>query len=143
PARQTSHDGAASGPEPRAGRAGPIDRPRGAPVVRVAGPPGPEQPSMPRLNVLFVVSECVPFAKTGGLADVAGALPLALAARGHDVRVVLPRYRVAKKHPATRLPAPFSVPVGTEQAWGAVYEARVGRSDARFYLLERDVLFDR
>ena len=36
---------------------------------------------MPRLKVLFVVSECVPFAKTGGLADVAGALPIALSAQ--------------------------------------------------------------
>ncbi|WP_420854394.1 glycogen synthase [Sorangium cellulosum] len=53
---------------------------------------------MPRLKILFVVSECVPFAKTGGLADVAGALPIALAAAGHDVRVVMPAYRVAKRY---------------------------------------------
>ncbi len=98
---------------------------------------------MPRLKVLFVASEVVPFAKTGGLADVCGALPLALAARGHDVRVVLPRYRVAKKHPAERLPGPLMVPLAGGQAWGGVYEARVGASEARFYLLEHDGLFDR
>ena len=62
---------------------------------------------MPRLKVLFVVSECVPFAKAGGLGDVSGALPITLAARGHDVRVVLPRYRTAASHPATKLPAPL------------------------------------
>jgi starch synthase len=45
-----------------------------------------------RLNVLIASAEMVPFAKTGGLADVAGALPKALAQLGHDVRVVLPRY---------------------------------------------------
>ncbi len=45
------------------------------------------------LKVLFVSSEVVPFAKTGGLADVAGSLPKALTAMGNDVRVVLPRYR--------------------------------------------------
>ncbi|GAW91593.1 glycogen synthase GlgA [Calderihabitans maritimus] len=45
------------------------------------------------LNILFVASEVAPFAKTGGLADVAGSLPKALAAHGHDVRVVLPRYK--------------------------------------------------
>ena len=46
------------------------------------------------MNVLFVASEVAPFAKTGGLGDVAAALPRALAAqnRGHDVRVVMPMY---------------------------------------------------
>ena len=44
-------------------------------------------------NVLFVVSECAPLIKTGGLADVAGALPAALAPHGCTVRVLLPGYR--------------------------------------------------
>jgi starch synthase len=44
------------------------------------------------LRALVCSSEVVPFAKTGGLADVAGALPKALAALGHDVRVALPKY---------------------------------------------------
>jgi starch synthase len=44
------------------------------------------------LKVLFVASEVTPFAKTGGLGDVAAALPRALAARGHDVRIVMPMY---------------------------------------------------
>jgi starch synthase len=44
-------------------------------------------------RILMVTSEAVPFAKTGGLGDVAGALPLALARLGHDVTLVLPRYR--------------------------------------------------
>ena len=47
---------------------------------------------MPRLNVLFVVSECVPFAKTGGLADVAGALPGALKPEGVKMRSLVPGY---------------------------------------------------
>ncbi|MDZ4732515.1 MAG: glycogen synthase GlgA [Nitrospirota bacterium] len=45
------------------------------------------------MNVLMVSSEAVPYAKTGGLADVAGALPLELARLGHDVILLLPRYR--------------------------------------------------
>lgn len=45
------------------------------------------------MRVLFVASEAVPWVKTGGLADVAGALPAALCAAGHDVRLVLPFYR--------------------------------------------------
>jgi starch synthase len=98
---------------------------------------------MPRLKVLFVASECVPFAKTGGLADVVGALPRYLAARGHDVRVVLPRYRVTKKIPATRLPDSMAVPVGYGEAWSSIWEAKIGKGGARAYLLEHDALFDR
>jgi starch synthase len=119
---------------------------------------------MPRLNILFVVSECVPFAKTGGLGDVAGALPVALASRGHDVRVVLPRYRTTMKHlvdedgallpGVSRWPAPLGVPVGGHELWGAVWETRLdphaeaGRPPAsdqlpRAYLLEHDAFFDR
>jgi starch synthase len=44
------------------------------------------------MEILFVASEVAPWSKTGGLGDVAGALPRALAARGHDVTVVSPRY---------------------------------------------------
>jgi starch synthase len=47
----------------------------------------------PPLSILLIASEAAPYAKTGGLADVAGALPLALARLGHDVTVVLPQYR--------------------------------------------------
>ncbi len=51
-----------------------------------------------QLKVLLVSSEVVPFAKTGGLADVAGALPKVLRELGHDVRVFLPYYRMTKKN---------------------------------------------
>ena len=49
------------------------------------------------MNVLFVAAEVAPYVKTGGLADVAGALPAALRALGHDVRVVMPRYRTLRE----------------------------------------------
>lgn len=54
------------------------------------------------MRVVFVASEVVPFAKTGGLADVAGSLPLALEALGAEVSIVMPRYRAvqAKENPA-------------------------------------------
>jgi starch synthase len=44
------------------------------------------------VKILFVASEAAPFVKTGGLGDVIGALPPALAARGHELMVVIPRY---------------------------------------------------
>ena len=50
-------------------------------------------------SILFVASEALPFVKTGGLADVVGALPKSLAKRGHDVRVVVPLYsKIIEKH---------------------------------------------
>jgi len=57
-------------------------------------------PTMAPLKILFLTAELAPLAKTGGLADVSAALPRFLAARGHDVRVVLPFYgRIRARHP--------------------------------------------
>lgn len=52
--------------------------------------------AMDRLKVLLASSEVVPFAKTGGLADVAGSLPLALEEAGVDIRVIMPKYASVK-----------------------------------------------
>ncbi|HSN21875.1 MAG TPA: glycogen synthase GlgA, partial [Usitatibacter sp.] len=61
-------------------------------------PPPHPQPSS--LSVLFATPECAPLAKTGGLGDVSGALPAALAAIGIDVRVLLPGYPAVLRHAA-------------------------------------------
>jgi starch synthase len=50
------------------------------------------------MHIVFAASECVPFAKTGGLADVVGALPPELVRLGHQVTVYLPLYAVVRPH---------------------------------------------
>ena len=68
---------------------GAVDPVTGEPV----DPNAPKPLCAERLNIVVVASECAPFAKTGGLGDVAAALPKALQRRGHRVMVVMPRYK--------------------------------------------------
>ena len=60
------------------------------------------------LNILFVTAEATPFAKVGGLADVAGALPRELRKLGHDARVMMPCYRMIEENPAPAAANPAS-----------------------------------
>jgi len=55
------------------------------------------------MHIVFAASECVPFAKTGGLADVVGALPPELKKLGHEVTVYLPLYAGVKAHLRTQI----------------------------------------
>lgn len=77
-----------------------------------------EQP----LKIVLIASECVPYAKTGGLADVVGALPIALKRMGHDVMVVMPKYASidTQKHGLHRFWDSFGVWMGTGMEWCAV-----------------------
>jgi len=67
-----------------------------------------------KLKVLFLSAEAVPFAKVGGLADVAGALPKALRGLGHDVRLMIPRYGSIRssQFQFEKVGKPFPVPAG-------------------------------
>ena len=71
------------------------------------------------MKVLYLASECVPFIKTGGLADVAGSLPVALRQLGVDVRVMLPKYRIMDEYWKQKLThlCDFTVLFGWEQAY--------------------------
>jgi hypothetical protein len=74
------------------------------------------------MDVVFVASEAVPFAKTGGLADVAGALPRALEHQGHRVAVFLPGYRRAKAAGLELVDTGLTVrvPVGARLVMGSI-----------------------
>lgn len=98
---------------------------------------------MPLPSVLFVSSEVSPFAKTGGLGDVVGALPIALKERGHDVRVLLPRYSHLSTSGMIEHAQPVAVPMGAGERWCKVFETRLPGSDVPLYLLEHDALFAR
>jgi starch synthase len=96
------------------------------------------------LRILLVSSEVEPFAKTGGLADVAGALPKALKGLGHDVRVLMPRYRGVEQHAhglAVTVPH-LAVPVGRRTVDAALLEGRLA-STIPVYFLAQDHYYDR
>jgi len=93
------------------------------------------------VKVLYCVSEAVPFVKTGGLADVAGALPSALRDLGHDVRLVLPRYRGISTDGAESV-LPLHLPLAGTTFEGAVREGRTP-AGVPVYFVECPALFDR
>lgn len=98
------------------------------------------------LKILVVSAEVSPFAKTGGLADVVGSLPKALAALGNDVRVVMPCFRGIEKTPAI---ADFPVQIGDRRATCIVRQgelkANLGGAQQKVpvYLIDNYHYFDR
>src|SRR5437763_3178608 len=96
------------------------------------------------LRVLFAASEVVGFAKTGGLADVAGSLPRALRERGHAVAVILPLYRaIRQRHPVTPTEIIFTIPLGHRFLPGRLWRTTLPDSDVPAYLVEQPELFER
>ena len=94
----------------------------------------------------MIASEVVPYAKTGGLADVAGVLPRFLRALGHDVRLVMPRYyKIDRARLGLRsLGRPIGVPMGSlGTQWAAGYEGRLPGSDVPIYFLEHEGYYGR
>ncbi|MFO7783012.1 MAG: glycogen synthase GlgA [Thermodesulfobacteriota bacterium] len=96
------------------------------------------------MKLFFVVSEMVPFAKTGGLADVAGALPDALMRRGIEVRVFIPCYRAVRKNSGELHSAVkgLKIPLGGEYLAADVLKTQTAEG-VPVYALEREDLYER
>lgn len=101
------------------------------------------------LNILYVSSEVEPFAKTGGLADVSAALPKAIKESGHEIRIIMPRYRFIserkfKLHDIIRL-KDIPVPVGNGTELGNVKSSFISnlKEKVQVYFLDNAKYFGR
>ena len=94
------------------------------------------------MHIAFAASECVPFSKTGGLADVVAALPPALVQLGHRVTVFLPRYKSTKLEKHVRVIPSITVPFDDRYRFCSVLEG--GKRDGvQFYFIDYPPYFDR
>jgi starch synthase len=92
------------------------------------------------MRILFVASEGLPFSKTGGLADVVEALPKALVAQGHEVAVVLPRYRGTKAD--TPIIPSLTIPLGNRLRFPAIADGTLP-DGVRYFFVDDPAYFDR
>ena len=95
------------------------------------------------MKVLYVVSEAVPFIKTGGLADVAGSLPKALVAEGIDARVILPKYSNIPEEYRNQMEhvADITVPVSWRQKYAGV--EKLVYDGVTYYFVDNEEYFRR
>jgi starch synthase len=94
------------------------------------------------MHIAFVASEGVPFSKTGGLADVIGALPRALAQLGHQVTVYLPRYRQTKLTDPATVVRSITIPFDDKYRFASVVTGG-SQGGVRFHFVEYPEFFDR
>jgi len=94
------------------------------------------------MHIAFAASECVPFSKTGGLADVIGALPPALANLGHRVTVFLPRYKQTElNNPQMVIPS-ITIPFDDRYRFCSVVDGGK-RAGVQFYFIDYPPFFQR
>ena len=97
------------------------------------------------MNILIASSEVVPFAKTGGLADVCGALPIELANLGETVYVFMPAFRQVRQSGQTihDTGIRFEIPIGNRIVEGRLLQSTLPQSDVTVYLIDQADYFDR
>ena len=118
--------------------------PSGALGIRVPGEaPIVEEALTQHLRVLVATAELAPFAKLGGVSDVAASLSKELRRMGHDVRVVMPRYRQVDitQHGLRPVVSNLEVPLGTELVQATIFEGRLG--ELPVYFVDCPTLYDR
>jgi len=95
------------------------------------------------MKIVMIASECVPYAKTGGLADVVGALPKTLQAMGHQVMVVIPKYSLIDytRHGLNPFLQSMGVWMGDAQEWCSVH--MTSKYGYPVYFIEAHKYFDR
>ena len=93
------------------------------------------------MKVLFATSECVPFVKTGGLADVVGALPAELCREGCEARVILPKYSaIAQKYKdQMRYIDNIYIKMGWRSQYCGVFDLKIG--DVTYYFVDNEFYF--
>ena len=94
------------------------------------------------MHIAFAASEGVPFSKTGGLADVVGALPRALASAGHQVSVYLPRYRQTKLQDPKVVVRSLTIPFDDRYRFCSILSGG-NQAGVQFYFVEYPQFFDR
>ncbi len=95
------------------------------------------------MKILFAASEVVPFIKTGGLADVAGSLPIAIRNAGHDIRVVMPLYSRIKDEYKKSMEKimDFYVDLGWRRQYAGVLTLK--KDDVVYYFIDNEFYFNR
>ena len=93
------------------------------------------------MKILYAASEATPFAKSGGLADVAGSLPKALIKDGVDARVIMPLYGDLKLRDKLEYVTNYSVPVGWRSQYCGLFKAEV--DGVTYYFLDNEYYFKR
>lgn len=97
------------------------------------------------MNILLAASEAAPFAKTGGLADVAGALPIEIARQGHAAALIMPLYAQCRQAGIAIEPlgVSLSIPIGSKTVAGSLHGGRLPDSDVPIYFVAQDEYYQR
>ena len=96
------------------------------------------------MKIVLASSEVVPFAKTGGLADVAGALPIELARQGHEITVFMPAYQCIHHFGEIEsTDVRLEIPIGHDLIEGKLLKSKLPDSNINVYFVEQPDYFDR